>query len=143
MTIDDWRARYDGLNAEVDRLRAEVERLQADIMNVHLKRAMLVVQRDAAQAGEARAVEVIQKLLKSAVPNRRDHPTMWDAWAFAERFLKEDSPALGWLAQQRAEAAAEENDRWADDWWAWDGDCTASDFTARAAALRAGEVGND
>ena len=67
-------------------------------------------ERDAAQAGEARAVEVIQKLLKSAVPNRRDHPTMWDAWAFAERFLKEESRALDWLAQQRAEAAAESED---------------------------------
>lgn len=30
MTIDDWRARYDGLNAETDRLRAEVERLRKD-----------------------------------------------------------------------------------------------------------------
>ena len=28
MTIDDWRARYDGLNAETDQLRAEVERLR-------------------------------------------------------------------------------------------------------------------
>ena len=30
VTIDDWRARYDGLNAEIDRLRAEVERLRED-----------------------------------------------------------------------------------------------------------------
>jgi len=30
MTIDDWRARYDQLNAETDRLRAEVERLRED-----------------------------------------------------------------------------------------------------------------
>jgi len=30
VTVDDWRARYDGLNAETDRLRAEVKRLQAD-----------------------------------------------------------------------------------------------------------------
>ena len=30
MTIEDWRARYDGLNAETDRLRAEVERLRED-----------------------------------------------------------------------------------------------------------------
>jgi len=30
MTIDDWRARYDGLSAEVGRLRAEVERLRED-----------------------------------------------------------------------------------------------------------------
>jgi molecular chaperone GrpE (heat shock protein) len=30
VTIDDWRARYDHLNAETDRLRAEVERLRAD-----------------------------------------------------------------------------------------------------------------
>ena len=28
MTIDDWRARYDGLNAEADRLRAEVDKLR-------------------------------------------------------------------------------------------------------------------
>ena len=31
MTIDDWRVRYDGLNAETDRLRAEVERLRAEV----------------------------------------------------------------------------------------------------------------
>lgn len=30
MTVDDWRARYDHLNAETDRLRAEVERLRED-----------------------------------------------------------------------------------------------------------------
>ena len=30
MTIDDWRARYDGLNAEVDRLRAQAQRLRED-----------------------------------------------------------------------------------------------------------------
>ena len=30
MTIDDWRVRYDGLNAEADRLRAEVDRLRED-----------------------------------------------------------------------------------------------------------------
>lgn len=30
MTIDDWRARYDHLNAETDRLRAEVERLREE-----------------------------------------------------------------------------------------------------------------
>ena len=30
MTIDDWRARYDHLNAETGRLRAEVERLRED-----------------------------------------------------------------------------------------------------------------
>ena len=30
MTIDDWRVRYDGLNAETDWLRAENERLRAD-----------------------------------------------------------------------------------------------------------------
>jgi hypothetical protein len=30
MTIDDWRVRYDGFNAEADRLRAEVERLRED-----------------------------------------------------------------------------------------------------------------
>ena len=30
MTIDDWRARYDHLNAETDRLRAEVARLRED-----------------------------------------------------------------------------------------------------------------
>lgn len=30
MTIDDWRARYDHLNAETDRLRAEVKRLREE-----------------------------------------------------------------------------------------------------------------
>ena len=42
MTIDDWRARYDGLNAETDRLRAEVERLRE-----HEARARWCENRDA------------------------------------------------------------------------------------------------
>jgi len=76
-----------GLKAERDAAKAEAEKYRA---------------------GEARAVEVVQKMLKSAVPNRRDHPTMWDAWAFATKFLEGNPPALDWLAQVNREAAAEE-----------------------------------
>lgn len=50
MTIDDWRARYDGLNAETDRLRAEVERLRENQERAQYRLAAVEAERDAARA---------------------------------------------------------------------------------------------
>lgn len=93
MTIDDWRARYNGLNAETDRLQTKVDRLREH---------------------EARALDA--------------------------------QPALSWLSQQRAEAAAEalENVRIG---WISDNDYRPGIpeiwryIADRAAALRAGATG--
>jgi chromosome segregation ATPase len=105
-------------------------------------------ERDAARAEAARALEALQSL---RIPLARLGDFMYSPVRDASQELLAivnsvlantyTQPALDWLAQQRREAAAEENDRWADDWWGRKGDCTASDFTARAAAIRAGEVG--
>jgi hypothetical protein len=80
----------------------------AELSMAEEKNGQLSRDLDLARAEASRAVEVVQKLLKSAVPNRRDHPTMWDAWAFATKFLEGNPPALDWLAQVNREAAAEE-----------------------------------
>jgi hypothetical protein len=78
----------------------------AELSMAEEKNGQLSRDLDLARAEASRAVEVVQKLLKSAVPNRRDHPTMWDAWAFATKFLEGNPPALDWLAQVKREAAA-------------------------------------
>lgn len=46
MTVQDWRARYEVLSAETDRLRTRLAAVEAE--------------RDAARAGEARAVEALK-----------------------------------------------------------------------------------
>jgi len=44
-----------------------------------------------ARLGEARGC--IKLLLRCAVPNAKDHPTMWDAWGDASQWLGEDRNA--------------------------------------------------
>ena len=170
MTIDDWRARYDHLNAETDRLRAEVKRLRARLAAVeaerdaarakrdaaraevaHMKReqqAMIMQHRHdirdlgqllqderckvatieaawyAARAGEARAVEALKRIrdgaevdisdltgeneahkLCSYCGQSNDHTDDCPHSICVEALA--DTPTLAWLAQQRAEAAAE------------------------------------
>ena len=161
MTIDGWRARYEDLNAETDRLRAEVDRLQADIMNVHLKRAMLVVQRDAAKAGEARAVEALSLIRKELgtiaqgyEEEVRNEFTSGQSHGWGMAYLHAvqiiggitDGPALDWLTQQRREAAAGALEAFADDAVCMEKLITCNIFDlrsalrTRAAAIRAGEV---
>jgi len=91
---------------KVSELLFEMEGLRARIAEIEGERDAAKAEAEKYRAGETRAVEVVQKLLKSAVPNRRDHPTMWDAWAFATKFLEGNPPALDWLAQVKREAAA-------------------------------------
>ena len=123
--------------------------------------AAVEAERDAAQAGEARALEALDVFARayrvSMLPfapgiDEADgaHHWMPHGWPSVADFklansVLSDSSALSWLAQQRREAAAEENDRWANEWWEFPrpDSLTASDFTTRAAALRAGEVGNE
>ena len=116
-------------------------------------RAAVESERDAAQAGEARAVEALthgRSLAQKVVGETWDlvgsftdkEQALFD-WVEDLDWPRYPTPALDWLAEQRREAAAEENDRWADGWWDMKEDMTPSDFYARAAALRAGEVGHE
>lgn len=138
MTIDDWRARYDHLNAETDRLRAEVERLRED----------------AARAGEARAVKALRAVVAAVLPHEEDTWIMGGvALRHVHRVLDQYEPtldnqpsALDWLAQQRAEAVAAWIEKEATKCRQQNGeyyDRGVDCMLREAAALRAGEVGND
>ncbi len=109
MTVDDWRVKYEILSAETDRLRAEAER-------------------DAAQAGEARAVEALEAEQRAAhwrnlariTDKHEDHLEATRLSEIAQNLrhgvvLVGNPPALAWLAQQRREAAAEALERIAKD----------------------------
>ena len=99
------------------------------------------------QAGEARAVEACQRIEEALQgTDFADHGLDSPVWNALElvRDVTADKPALAWLAQQRREAAATELERVAGechDFWSlfalrdW--------LRTRAAALRAGEVGNE
>jgi len=128
---------------KVSELLFEMEGLRARIAEIEGERDAAKAEAEKYRAGETRAVEVVQKLLKSAVPNRRDHPTMWDAWAFATKFLEGNPPALDWLAQVNREAAAEALEKVEAGWWLNEKyETSAKGLLAycrdRAAALRAG-----
>ena len=163
-------ARLAVVEAERDRWKAATKRLEDAVLkagcavdsfafhedcivtpNVRELRA----ERHAAQAGEARAVEALVKLsneagslyFEEAKIRRIVGNTNWSVLQLrvdeARAILDASCPALAWLSQQRREAAAEENNRWANGWWDMKEDMTASVFYARAAALRAGDVGNE
>jgi hypothetical protein len=123
-----------------------------DELQAHL--AAVEAERDAARAGEARAVEALKAAYGAAEEwhgsvewEGREHTqAVIDA---CNAVLARAQPPLAWLAQQRAEAAAEALEAFADDAGGIEElrACNISDLRsrlrARAAALRAGEVGND
>lgn len=149
MTIDD-------LNAEVGRLREHQERAQYRL-------AAVEAERDAAQSGEARAVEALRTIRGEDIYPDADS-MIEDATccycygnsiygcdedcprAIAAHVIDSAQAALAWLAQQRAEAAAEalENVRIG---WLSDNDYRPGIpeiwryIADRAAALRAGATG--
>ena len=166
--IEELKASLAAVEAEREAARAEAARIETQLQAMLIqhrhdirdlgqllqdercKVAVVKAGYHAARAREARAVEALRKLANEAAALRIEEysirelvgNTNWSCLRLRihEARALDAQPALDWLAQQRREAAAEENDRWADDWWGRKGDCTASDFTARATALRAGEV---
>jgi hypothetical protein len=132
------------MKVDLDELEASVEGLK-NLLVEHSKRSPGFLTVTDTTNGEQ--LECIQPLLirRSTVEDR----------AFTEAVAAACTNIFALITELRelraerdaawAEAAAEENDRWADEWWELSrpSSLTASDFTARAAALRAGEVGND
>lgn len=119
--------------------------------------AAVEAERDAARAGEERAVEALWKyrsaqrrmLDKWADGDNAVKTELWrslhDCEKLADAVLCQAQPALDWLAQQRAEAAAEALEKLATDlrqdpWGTTlhDVDSLRSILRTRAAALRAG-----
>ncbi len=101
--------------------------------------AELEAERDAAKAGEARAVEALKGLLNEL------HEFDFEIDGSVEFFdsvqqcrdaTDNTQPALAWLAQQRREAVVAELRDWAEQWWESHSDFSAGDFNARIAALR-------
>lgn len=173
--VDYLRSRLAAVEAKRDAARAEVAHMkreqQAMIMqhrhdirdlgellqDERCKVATLEAKRDRALAGEARAVEALRAVVAGAYPHEEETWTMEGAaLRHVHRVLDRYKPtldnqpsALDWLDQQRAEAAAEALEEFADD---ADGieeliTCNIFDLRSalrtRAAGLRAGEVGDE
>jgi cation diffusion facilitator CzcD-associated flavoprotein CzcO len=122
--------------------------------------AAVEAERDAAQAGEARAVEALRAVVAAVLPHEEDTWTMkGSALRHVHRVLDQYEPtpdnqpsALDWLARQRAEAVAawiekqvaENLERYGTHYYERTTDDLMREAAAfRAAALRAGEVDND
>lgn len=134
---------------------AERESLQALNMQLVKNHDVMQAERDAAQAGEARAVEAVRRCHEGAarqLAEPRDHDN--DQYALTviatdcEAILAAQRSALDWLAQQRREAAAEAlaklaTDLRQDPWGTTlhDVDSLRKILCTRAAALRAGATG--
>ena len=130
----------------LDRIEQKLERLRERL-------AAVEAERDAAQAGEARAVEALRRCHEGAarqLAEPRDHDN--DQYALTaiatdcEAVLAAQRSALAWLDQQRREAAAAALEEFADDAVCMEKLITCNIFDlrsalrTRAAAIRAGEV---
>ena len=122
------------INAELalDRIEQKFERLRERLALVEAERDAARAEVEDRKAEAARAQEALRYVMNGLPAN----DAVWAAYGNADS-------ARAWLAQQRREAAADENDRWANGWWDMKEDMTASVFYARAAALRAVEVGDE
>ena len=137
--------------------RQSLQELNAQLVKNH---DAMQAERDAAQAGEARAVGALRTIRGADIYPDADgliedftcfycHRNSVDGCdedcprVIAAEVIDSAQPTLDWLAQQRREAAAEALDRLAGEWWAFNDEYIASELSARAAALRAGEVGNE
>ena len=121
MTVDDWRVKYEILNAERDAAQKRVQDCETRMMRYAIELAEMQDERDAARAGEARAVEALDVFARayrvSMLPfapgiDEADgaHHWMPNGWPSVADFKQAnaaltDSSALDWLAQQRREAA--------------------------------------
>jgi hypothetical protein len=143
------------LRARIADLEAERDKCNGLLQGYITTLAECVVKRDAARAGEARAVEAIKGLLNQL------HEFDFEIDGSVEFFdsvqqcrdaTDNTQPALDWLARQRAEAVAawiekqvaENLERYGTHYYERTTDDLMREAAAfRAAALRAGEVDND
>ncbi len=160
---DAARAKRDAARAEVAHMKREQQAMimqhRHDIRDLgqllqdeRCKVATIEAAWYAARAGEARAVEALRAVVAAVLPHEEDTWTMkGSALRHVHRVLDQYEPtpdnqpsALAWLAQQRAEAAAEALEEFADDAGGIEElrACNISDLRStlrtRAAALRAG-----
>jgi hypothetical protein len=80
-------AELESLRAERDEACAEVERLQS---GQEVVEACAEARRQAERA--ERLEKVLRTMLRSAVPNPKEHPTMWAAWGQAREALAPSAP---------------------------------------------------
>ena len=91
-----------------------IEQLRQERDNALRYTELLIAERDAARAGEARAVEACQRIEEALQgTDFADHGLDSPVWNALElvRDVTADKPALAWLAQQRREAVATELER--------------------------------
>lgn len=148
-------AKAKAISEDRDKAVARSNVFEAEGLCCGQKDATIVVEQNAARAGEARAVEALKRIADICRPETQGNTSEGllahaciMSLETAECALSEQ-PALDWLAQQRREAAAEALEE-----FAYDADaieelitCNIFDlrsaFATRAAALRAGEVGDE
>jgi hypothetical protein len=116
-----------------------------EMRDVRTRLAELEAERDAAKAGEARAVEALRKLQSAASYVAEecneddwtvDQQAMLDLHEALDAVdVEEPQPALDWLAQREREAVVAELRDWAERWWESHSDFSAGDFKQRIAAL--------
>jgi transposase len=121
---------------QLDALRARIAELEAE--------------RDAAKAGEARAVEGLRRIreeLETIAAGKeeevRNDFSSGESHGWGSAYLHvcriignaATQPALDWLAQREREAVVAELREWAERWWESHSDFSAGDFEQRIAAL--------
>ena len=121
LTERDWKAMYEAQERDLAALRKELEGLRQES-----RIAELEAERDAARAGEARAVEALKRigekarwiLLDQCVKRGHDPRSVVSDWSLnVDDYLRDEiegivftldaQPALDWLAQREREAAAD------------------------------------
>lgn len=125
--------------------QTEQQRVRLLLEACEARLAAVKAERDTAQAGEARAVEALRRIYEGATRQLAEPRSVLDDDQYAltaiatecEAVSAGQVSALAWLDRREREAAAKENDRWADQWWSNRSELSATDFTDRAAALRA------
>ena len=172
-------ARLATVEAERDAARERVKHCETRMMRYAMKLAEMQAERDAARAGEARAVEEARKARAWEARTARLYKRAIKALRYMQQYQEEKGAgtalsilvamediddvlqladnelgrhvdeSLDWLAQQRAEAVAEELEEFANEAGGIEEfrACNISDLRsalrARATALRAGEAEND
>jgi hypothetical protein len=123
-----------------------------EMRDVRTRLAELEAERDAAKAGEARAVEALRTIRGEDIQPDADGLIEDLTCCYCDgnsaegcdedcpRFIAYEAldgsqPALDWLAQREREAVVAELRDWAERWWESHSDFSAGDFNQRIAAL--------